>query len=74
MDYVKTTQDKGDMDGNFVLDEDDAIYLLRHVIFPDKYPVANGNVNGDKKINEDDAIYLLRHVIFPDKYPLKIGD
>lgn len=72
MDYVKTTQDVGDMDGNFVLDEDDAIYLLRHVIFPDKYPVDKADVNGDKKVNEDDAIYLLRHVIFPDKYPLKL--
>ncbi|MBQ2892627.1 MAG: SH3 domain-containing protein [Oscillospiraceae bacterium] len=72
MDYVKTTRDKGDMDGNFVLNEDDAIYLLRHVIFPDKYPVDEADVNGDKKVNEDDAIYLLRHVIFPDKYPLKL--
>ena len=72
MDYVKTTQDAGDMDDNFVLNEDDAIYLLRHVIFPDKYPVEKADVNGDKKINEDDAIYLLRHVIFPDKYPLKL--
>lgn len=73
MDYVQTEQDAGDMDGSFVLDEDDAIYLLRHVIFPDKYPIdSETDVNGDKKVNEDDAIYLLRHVIFPDKYPLKL--
>lgn len=73
MDYVQTKADKGDMDGNFLLNEDDAIYLLRHVIFPDKYPLKNeADTNGDKKLNEDDAIYLLRHVIFPDKYPLKI--
>ena len=72
MDYVQTKQDVGDMDGSFVLDEDDAIYLLRHVIFPDKYPVEKADVNGDKKVNEDDAIYLLRHVIFPDKYPLSL--
>ena len=73
MDYVKTKADKGDMNGDYVLNEDDAIYLLRHVIFPDKYPLkGNADANGDKKVNEDDAIYLLRHVIFPDKYPLKL--
>jgi len=73
MDYVRTKADKGDMDGDYVLDEDDAIYLLRYVIFPDKYPLkVNADVNGDKKVNEDDAIYLLRHVVFPDKYPLKL--
>ncbi len=73
MDYVLTEAAKGDMDGNYVLDEDDAIYLLRHVIFPEKYPLkVKADVNADKKTNEDDAIYLLRYVVFPDKYPLKL--
>ncbi len=61
----------GDVDKNRKVDEDDAIYLLRHVIFPDKYPLdIHPDYDRDGNVDEDDAIYLLRHVIFPDKYPL----
>jgi hypothetical protein len=61
----------GDMDGNEVVNEDDAIYLLRHVLFPDMYVIQiDADVNADGNVNEDDAIYLLRHVLFPDMYPL----
>ena len=61
----------GDMDGNWTVNKDDAIYLLRHVVFPNKYALsASGDVNNDGAVNKDDAIYLLRHVVFPNKYPL----
>lgn len=79
MDYVKllsteTTELPGDMNGDGVINKDDAIYLLRHVVFPDKYPVTiEADVNADNAVNKDDAIYLLRHVVFPDKYPLIYG-
>lgn len=54
-----------------VLTEDDAIYLLRHVLFPDMYLYENApDYTGDGKVTEDDAIYLLRHVLFPELYPL----
>ena len=63
----------GDINRDSVVNEDDAIYLLRSVIFPEKYMVyykpdfdSNGN------IDEDDAIHLLRHVVFPDKYTLRV--
>ena len=79
MDYVKllsieTTELPGDMNGDAVVNKDDAIYLLRHVVFPDKYPVTiEADINADNAVNKDDAIYLLRHVVFPDKYPLIYG-
>ena len=79
MDYVKllsieTTDLPGDMNGDSIVNKDDAIYLLRHVVFPDKYPVnIEADVNADNTVNKDDAIYLLRHVVFPDKYPLIYG-
>jgi len=62
---------RGDVNHDDKVDEDDAIYLLRHVIFPEKYPVtAVCDYNNDGNVNEDDAIYLLRHAVFPEKYPL----
>lgn len=61
----------GDFDGNDTVDEDDAIYLLRYVFFPDDYPVAiPADYDGNGTVDEDDAIYLLRHIFFPEDYPL----
>ena len=61
----------GDVDGNAVVSSSDAIYLLRHTLTPEKYPLnQNGDVNGDGQINSDDAIYLLRYTLSPDKYPI----
>lgn len=64
-----------DVNSNGAIDKDDAIYLLRHVVYPTKYPVSvDADINGTGKVDKDDAIYLLRHVVYPDKYPLVIGD
>ena len=60
------------MDGSNIVNEEDAIYLLRHVLVPDLYPVqGKADWNGDNVVNEEDAIYLLRHVLVPDLYPLR---
>ena len=76
MDYVQITltvpgQTSADIDSNGTINKDDAILLLRHVVFPEDYPVSvNGDINQDGIVNKDDAIYLLRHVVFPEDYPL----
>lgn len=65
----------GDVDLDGKVTEDDAIYLLRHVIFPERYPLDTfGDFVKDNALNEDDAIYLLRHIVFPERYPLTFGE
>lgn len=63
---------RGDMNGDGIVNSADAIYLLRHRILPDKYPLSTeyADANGDGVKNSADAIYLLRHTIMPDKYPI----
>ena len=79
MDYVKllsteSTDLPGDMNGDSIVNKDDAIYLLLHVVFPDDHPItAEADLNADNTVNKDDAIYLLLHVVFPDDYPLIYG-
>lgn len=61
----------GDLDRNDVLDENDAIYLLWHVFFPDEYPIyAWADFDKSGAVDENDGIYLLWHVFFPKEYPL----
>jgi hypothetical protein len=61
----------GDVNGDEMVTKDDAIYLLRHVLFPEKYVLtADGDIDKNGSVTKDDAIYLLRHVLFPEKYPL----
>ncbi len=63
---------KGDIDGNSSINVDDAIYLLRHTLMPERYPIGqSGDINRDGVTNVDDAIYLLRHTLMPDRYPIE---
>ena len=61
----------GDLDGKPGVDEDDAIYLLRHLLMGDSFP-ADQNMDFDKNgvVDEEDAIYLLRHSLMPEIFPL----
>lgn len=61
----------GDVNGDGEINDDDALYLLRHTLFAKDYPLASdGDVNNDGKVNDRDVIYLLRHTLFEEKYPL----
>ena len=61
----------GDLDQNEKTDLNDAVRLLYHVFFPERYSLPrSGDMNGDGKVTLDDAIYLLYHVNFPTIYPL----
>ena len=61
----------GDMNGNRVVTDADAIYLHNHMQSPDNYPIdIEKDINGDGIVDDADALYLLRHSLFPERYPL----
>ena len=54
-----------------IMDEDDVIYLLQHVLMPDDFPVAQPvDYDHNNVIDEDDVIYLLQHLLMPEDFPL----
>ena len=64
---------RGDLNGDGKVSSNDAILLLRHILFEEDYPLDESldlDFNGDGAVNSNDAIYLLRHVLFGDDYPL----
>lgn len=61
----------GDVNNDSVVNSADAIWLLRHTLFPSKYVINQpADFNNDGKEDSGDAIWLLRHTLFPSKYPL----
>ena len=68
---ITISANAGDLNDDFSVNEDDAIYLLQHILLPDFFPVAQPvDYNMDGQVNEDDAIYLLQHVLLPEFFPL----
>ena len=62
----------GDLNGDNILDSDDAVYLLWHTFMPDDYPIySDCDFNQDDVVDSNDAIYLLWHTFMPDVYPIK---
>ena len=61
----------GDLDGNDIVDENDADYLLGYLLFPEWYPIEHPvDLDGNGTIDENDADYLLGYLLFPEWYPL----
>lgn len=61
----------GDVNGDGVVSSDDAIYMLRHTLSSEKYPINQyGDLDRDDYINSDDAIHLLRHTLDEEVYPI----
>lgn len=61
----------GDINSDGWLDEDDAIYLLQHVLMPKDFPVKQHvDYTADDRIDESDAVYLLQHILFPEYFPI----
>ena len=62
----------GNMNEDAMLSDADAVYLLRHVLFPSDFPIwRNGDITGDGFLTDADAVYLLRHVLFPGDFPIQ---
>ena len=62
---------KGDYNGDLLVNDRDALYLLGYTLFPGDYPItAAADVNGDGNVNDRDALYLLGYTLFPEDYPL----
>ena len=61
----------GDYDNDRTVTSDDAVYLLRHTLFPQSYALAGfADLDRDGEVTSDDAVYLLRHTLFSQSYPL----
>lgn len=62
---------RGDVNGDGVVDSNDAIFLLYHTLLPERYEInQSGDFDGDSDTDSDDAIYLLYFTMLPQKYPL----
>ena len=74
--YALAYEDKAegvsaDFNGDGQVTDADAVYLLRHTLFPESYPLSGfADFNGDSQVTDADAVYLLRHTLFPESYPL----
>lgn len=67
------TRYKGDIDGDFDVDIDDAIYLLGYSILPQYFPMdypMDIDFNGDGNVDIADAILIFNYSMLPDIFPI----
>lgn len=68
---LSSAQIIGDVNGNMIVDSDDAVYLLYSTLYEEDYPrYQNCDFNGSGVVDSDDATYLLYYTLFPKSYPL----
>jgi len=61
----------GDLSGDGIITDDDAVYLLFYTFFPEDYPVnQNCDFDSNGQVTDSDAVHLLFHTFFPEDYPL----
>ena len=62
----------GDITGDYLVTNDDVVFLLWYTLFPEDYDVdASVDFNGDGSVTNDDVIYLLWHTLFGEaEYPM----
>ena len=61
--FAETVFVTGDVNGDGVVNSDDAVCILRYLAGYDvDVKIENGNVNGDGVVNSDDAVCILRNL------------
>ena len=61
----------GDLNGDDIVDESDAIYLLYSTFYPEDYPLdQQADFNGDGVVDSEDSLYLSYHLSDPQSFPL----
>ena len=62
---------KGDVNADGYVNDEDVILLLWHTLLPDMYPIdCDADFTDDGFVNDEDVILLLWHTLLPDLYPL----
>ncbi len=71
IDFEKKDYLPGDTNLDGAVTDQDAVYLLFHVMMPGLYPLSvPADFDHDGVVTDQDAVYLLFHVMMPNFYPL----
>lgn len=64
----------GDFSGDGEVDDKDVVYLLRHTLSAEDYPLEGyADFNHDGAVDDQDVVYLLRHTLSREDYPLSVA-
>ncbi len=64
--------EQGDLNGDYAVTAQDAVYLMYHTLNPEKYTLnQDADFDASGSVTIDDAVYLLYYVLFgAEEYPL----
>ena len=64
--------DSSDLNADGLTDEADALYLLRHTLLPQRYPLPAGDADydADGTVTAKDAVYLYNKILTPAQYTI----